>query len=73
MSHEELEELCPSRILKCQEHCRPVSLPETAHQDKVSLAENQECLAAERGKRGRDDREIKINLQLPRNDDLENH
>jgi hypothetical protein len=68
-SHEKLEESLSSRILEYQESHRPRSPPEITHQDKVFLAENPECLAVERGKRGRDDGNINKNLQLPRNDD----
>jgi hypothetical protein len=68
-SHEELEELPPSRILKYPENCHPRSPPEIVHQDKLFLAENPECLTVEQGKMGGDDGEIEIDLQLPRNDD----
>jgi hypothetical protein len=68
-SPEELEESFPSRILEYSDSHHPGNLSEIPRQDKVFLVENPECLAVERGKRGRGDEEIEIDLQLPRNSD----
>jgi hypothetical protein len=68
-SYEELEELLPSRFLEHLDNHHLVSPPETPRQDKMFLAENPKCLAMEQGKRGGDDGEIEIDLQLLRNDD----
>jgi hypothetical protein len=68
-SHEELEELSPSRILEYLEKHHPGSPLEISHQDRVFLAENPTCLAVEQGKRGGDGGNIKTNQPLPRNGD----